>query len=339
MSDWLVGELVYVGYVAGGHVHQLLACIKHIAKDGHIDVRVDQKVEEEHADCFAHADTPPNSLLHLPSSAVLRRLIHNEKPCYVVCSPSLVGQRAKLTRKWRDPEYGRVVRDLWRATDDGQACLLQMDKARDVLRYDGAYADVKLQTSALTEEERHDPALLRARYLGYLRGQVVKQFGGMTRHVVSGVDNGRMAFTYSNCFLKADNHMVLYAMSTSDVGAPAFLGARFRSGLPSKRDVIYGCPTAQSIRKPHPSGRPTLQWINASNHAGLDAFIRFCLFSAEERAAHDPEDVVRSMRGADGKHTAFSLLIQGYYDMQPADNPYCARMLSEICWDFDLDCE
>jgi hypothetical protein len=249
-----------------------------------------------------------------------------------------------------------VVRDLFREHEEDKACELELhtwhSRPKDSYtpgltlmrsgnwRYHGGDS-ASLQTSALSETERCNPDLLRARYIGYLRAQVVASFGGMTRHIVSGVKEGGASFTYSNCYLTPGNQLMLNTIELDLIGNSErrMLYMHFEECVPKKRDVIYGRPTEKSLRSPHPSGRPTLLWINVSEHPGLDAFIRFCLFTSEERAAHDPADAIRCTRDADGTPTVFSQLIEGYYEptkTQCAINPEFARMMETVCWDFDL---
>lgn len=355
----MVGEIVYVGYHAGKLFHQLLVRVEHVS-DSHVEVRVADEVERDHGSCFVLADAPNmnpqtvyedpalNRILRLPVSAVLRRMQRNEEPIFVLCTPSLVGQRAKLSNcGHHEPLYGHVVRDEFRIKPGDQDCLLDLVATRtQQMRYSRFISGGKarLQTSTLTETERCNPDLLRARYLAYLRAQICEHFGGMSRHVVSGIqDGGAVAFTQGTaelprgCYLKLDNQLVMDRVCFDAIGSEDMLDIHYaeKPRPPIKRNVIYGRPTKSSLRSPHESGRPTLQWINASEHPGLDPFIRFCLFSKEERATYDPADAIKSMLGRKGEPTVFSQLVRGYYELRRSeDNPEFAKMMETICWDF-----
>lgn len=353
-TEAAVGDIVYVGYVADGVFHQLVARVEHLGEKG-VEVRVADNVEWEHGDCFTqHAgliastmmpiETPrqeleTNRVLRLPLSAVIRKLGESEDPIFVLCTPSLVSHRAQLTRCGRPPIRGSVVRDCFRRREEDRSCVIVEAVSGEKWKYRGTDYSMTLSTSTLSMEERRDPEQLRKRYIDYLRKQVALHFGGMGRHVVSGVKESGIAFTYSNCYLTPSNQLVVDIADIRSIGTVGFLGTALCSVTPAKRDVIYGRPTKKSLDQPHPSGRSTLIWVNTALHAGLDTFIRFCLLTPEQRQAHDPADAVSSMLAPGGAPTVFSQLAQGYYEPTRAQlkkNEAFARMMETVCWDFEI---
>jgi len=366
VSHGLVHQLlVRIEHMDGEHIEVRVADAVHWQ---HVDCAGATLEPEQQPRALAQ-DPADNLLIRLPRSAILCSYPvgdaagDTKEPVYVLCTPTLVGRLAKLTVRSgvQGTIVGRVVRDLWRCDQWDRACVIALTpKAiegrglvshRSDVVFSGSHCyyfgrgAARLETSNISDTHRGSIVSLRVRYARYLTEQVTRHFGGMKRHVVSAyrADMGGVAFTYSNCYLAPLNER---GVQLTGVGTPGFLQPAslpdndgdddVRPRHPVKGDIIYGTPTTTSMLKPHPSGRETLLWVNATRHyPGLDAFLRY--FAATTPGAVKETDLVASMLDGDGKPTVFSELMAGYYGIAAdTDTHAFDEMMSTVCWEYNL---
>uniref|UniRef100_A0A6C0CIL9 Uncharacterized protein n=1 Tax=viral metagenome TaxID=1070528 RepID=A0A6C0CIL9_9ZZZZ len=98
---------------------------------------------------------------------------------------------------------------------------------------------------------------------------------------------------------------------------------------PKVGDVVYGLPVMLKDDPANKGGRDSLQWFNASDCPGLDAFL--CFANGGSRKPN----LVERARGPQGEANIFSELLEGYFNPQ-ITNSTVARFKKLYLWQFTI---
>ena len=215
-------------------------------------------------------------------------------------------------------------------------------RSENLLHFSSDQDDFRIELKKVSEEDRRTLSKYLAAYEQILvRG--ASNFKDSRREIVSvvhagksaandkssGAENSWYCFTRENSFLSA----------ATELGAPSLtFGVNGLSLVRSKpgltpatetADTIYGTVIFSKDDASNKAGRDKLEWINATNCPGLDAYL--CFANGGSRKPNLPERA----RGPQGEATIFSELLEGYFKPQ-TNNSTVARLKKLYLWEFDV---
>jgi len=227
----------------------------------------------------------------------------------------------------------------------GKDASLAPTRSENLLRFSPDQDGFRIEFKRVSEEDRRALSKYLAAYEKLLINGGAN-FKDSRREIVSVVHEGQKstkvgstsdsspesswyAFTRENSFLSA----------SAELGAPELVFGRTGLSLVKSKpgstratesdDTIYGTAFLSKDDPSNKAGRDKLEWTNATNCAGLDAFL--CFANGGSRKPNLPERA----KGPQGEATIFSELLEGYFKPQ-TDNPTVARLKKLYLWEFDI---